>query len=121
WTRVSMSSDGLRIAASANNPSGLVAISYDGGTSWTPTGVGTSWTAVAVAGNGGSVAAGAFDSSANKLYTGAVTTQTVVDTITGVKDSAVELVYIGSNQFVMVSSNNMTIPPHTYRNSTTSR
>ncbi|RIJ89579.1 MAG: hypothetical protein DCC44_11810 [Acidobacteria bacterium] len=121
WTRASMSSDGLRIAASANNPSGLVAISYDGGTSWTPTGVGTSWTAVAVAGNGGSVAAGAFDSSANKLYTGAVTTQTVVDTITGVKDSAVELVYIGSNQFVMVSSNNMTIPPHTYRNSTTSR
>jgi len=121
WTRVSMSSDGLRIAASANNPSGLVGISYDGGTSWTPTGVGTSWTAVAVAGNGGSVAAGAFDSSANKLYTGAVTTQTVVDTITGVKDSAVELVYIGSNQFVMVSSNNMTIPPHTYRNSTTSR
>ncbi len=121
WTRVSMSSDGLRIAASANNPSGLVAISYDGGTSWTPTGVGTSWTAVAVSGNGGSVAAGAFDSSANKLYTGAVTTQTVVDTITGVKDSAVELVYIGSNQFVMVSSNNMTIPPHTYRNSTTSR
>lgn len=121
WTRVSVSSDGSRIAATANNPSGLVAISYDGGTSWTPTGVGTSWSAVAVAGNGGRVAAGAFDSSANKLYTGPVTTQTIVDTITGVKDSAVELVYVGSNQFVMASSNNMTIPPHTYRASTVSR
>lgn len=121
WTRVSMSSDGSRIAASANNPSGLVVISYDSGTSWTPTGVGTSWTAVAVAGNGGRVAAGTFDSSANKLYTGPVTTQMIVDTITGVKDSAVELVYIGSNQFVMVSSNNMTIPPHTYRSSPPSK
>ncbi len=116
WTRASMSSDGSRIAVTAGDPSGLVAISYDGGTSWTLTGVGTAWTAVAVAGNGSRIAAAAFDNSANKLYTGPVATQTIVDTITGVKDSAVELVYIGSNQFVMVSSNGMTIPPHTYRN-----
>jgi hypothetical protein len=93
---------------------GELDISYDGGNSWTPTGTGTNWTAVAVAGNGNRVSAGMADNSLNKLYSGPVTTQTFVDTITGVKDSAVELVYIGNNQFVMVSSNGMTIPPHTY-------
>ncbi|MCZ2391714.1 MAG: hypothetical protein LC113_11635 [Acidobacteria bacterium] len=118
WASVSMSSDGMRIAASAVNSSpypGVLTISYDGGTSWTPTGSGTSWTAVAFAGSGSRLSASMSNgASNNKLYTGPVQTITVVDTITGVKDSAVELVYIGSNKFAMVTNNNMTIPPHNY-------
>jgi len=107
----------MRIAAAAVTSGGfpgVLAISYDGGNSWTPTGIGTNWNAIAIAGNGGRLAAAMYDGVLNKLYSGPIATTTVVDTITGVKDSAVELVYIGGNQFAMVSSNTMTIPPHTY-------
>lgn len=119
WSGASISSDGTRIAVSAGgtlggSPVGLAAISYDGGGNWTPTGVGTVWLAIAVAGNGNRLSASTYDNNFNQLYTGPLTTTAIVDTITGIKDSAVELVYIGNNQFAMVSSNNMTIPPHTY-------
>lgn len=117
WASVSISSDGMRIAAAAVTSGGfpgVLAISYDGGNSWTPTGIGTNWNAIAIAGNGGRLAAAMYDGVLNKLYSGPIAITTVVDTITGVKDSAVELVYIGGNQFAMVSSNTMTIPPHTY-------
>jgi hypothetical protein len=67
-----------------------------------------------MAGNGTRMAAGAYDNALNPIYSGPIQTITVVDTLTGVKDSALELVYIGNNQFAMVSSNGMTIPPHTY-------
>jgi len=118
WNNASISSDGMRIAVTAggviSGPGGLVVISYDGGNSWTPTGIGTVWSAVAVAGNGTKMAAATADNNLNKLFSGPLQTITVVDTLTGVKDSAIELVYIGNNQFAMVSSNGMTIPPHTY-------
>ncbi|MCC6824841.1 MAG: hypothetical protein IT172_03770 [Acidobacteria bacterium] len=124
WNGVSMSSDGIRIAVTAGGvvggAGGLVVISYDGGTSWTPTGVGTVWSAVAVAGNGSRMSAAMIDNNLNKLYSGPIQTTTIVDSISGVKDSSVELVYIGSNQFVMVTSNNMTLVPHTYRGTPTS-
>jgi len=124
WNGVSMSSDGMKIAVTAGGvvggAGGLVVISYDGGTSWTPTGIGTVWSAVAVAGNGNRMSAAMIDNNLNKLYSGPIQTTTIVDSITGVKDSAVELVYIGSNQFVMVTSNNMTLVPHTYRGTATS-
>lgn len=120
-----MSSDGTRIAVTAGGvvggAGGLVVISYDGGNSWTPTGIGTVWSAVAVAGNGTRMAASILDNDYNRLFSGPIQTITVVDTITGIKDSAVELVYLGSNQFAMVSSSGMTIPPHTYRGTATSR
>lgn len=125
WSGVSMSSDGTRIAVTAGGvvggAGGLVVISYDGGNSWTPTGIGTVWSAVAVAGNGTRMAASILDNDYNRLFSGPIQTITVVDTITGIKDSAVELVYLGSNQFAMVSSSGMTIPPHTYRGTATSR
>lgn len=111
WSGVSISSDGMRIAASAN---GVLTISYDGGNSWTPTGSGSLWTSASISGNGNRMSATTGDSNASKLFTGPISTTTIVDTITGIKDSAVELVYIGNNQFAMVSSNGMTIPPHTY-------
>lgn len=120
WSGVSMSSDGMRVAVSAGGSVGgggavgLLAISYNGGTSWTPTGIGTVWGAVAMAGNGTRMSATTIDNSQNLLYSGPIQTITVVDTLTGIKDSAVELVYIGNDQFAMVSSNGMTIPPHTY-------
>jgi len=118
WASVSMSSDGTRIAAAVSTLAGTypgkVLISYDGGNSWTPTGIGTSWSAIVVAGNGSRISAAMYDGVLNKLYSGPISTTTIVDTITGIKDSAVELVYIGNNQFAMVSSNGMTIPPHTY-------
>ncbi|MBS1768199.1 MAG: hypothetical protein JSS77_00910 [Acidobacteria bacterium] len=118
WASVSMSSDGTRIAAAVSTLSGIypgkVLISYDGGNSWTPTGVGTSWNAITVAGNGSRISAAMYDGVLNKLYSGPISTTMIVDTITGIKDSAVELVYIGNNQFAMVSSNGMTIPPHNY-------
>ena len=125
WVQASMSSDGQRIALAAarydfgccTHRPGELDISYDGGTSWTPTGTGQTWSAVSVAGNGNWVSAamgGDETTFVNKLYSGPVTTQTFIDTITGVKDSAIELVYIGNNQFAMVSSTGMTIPPQTY-------
>lgn len=121
WSAVSVSSDGARIAVVAPTYVGVgvtypgaMLLSYDGGTSWTMSGVNESWSAVAMAGNGTRMAAGTYDNDLNPIYSGPIQTITVVDTLTGVKDSALELVYIGNNQFAMVSSNGMTIPPHTY-------
>lgn len=121
WSSITMSADGMRIAAVgptyAGPPSvpGTVEISYDGGNSWTLTGSGTSWLAVAMSGDGGRMAASMADPPQSKLYSGPVATTTIVDSITGPKDSAVELVYIGNNQFAMVSSSgNIALTPHTY-------
>jgi len=121
WSSITMSADGMRIAAVgptyAGPPSvpGTVEISYDGGNSWTLTGSGTSWLAVAMSGNGGRMAASMADPPQSKLYSGPVATTTIVDSITGPKDSAVELVYIGNNQFAMVSSSgNIALTPQTY-------
>ncbi|MBX7062765.1 MAG: hypothetical protein K1X52_14015 [Pyrinomonadaceae bacterium] len=115
WSGASMSADGARIAVTAAGSNGLVLISYNGGTSWTTTGVDTNWTTVSVAGNGNFMAAGMSDGSQNRLYSGPISTTTIVDSIAGPKDSAVELVYIGSNQFVMVSkSGAIALVPNNY-------
>ena len=108
---VSASADGTRLAATVNG--GRIYLSSNGGLTWTPEteAPSTNWCSVTLSADGTHIAAAALGNGggAGAIYTahttaGAITGTSVNGSLLGSQGSAVELQYIGNNQFMPVSS-----------------
>jgi hypothetical protein len=106
WAAIASSSDGSKLAAAAQNDGIYNSINY--GVTWAQQ-LGTTnnvWNCIASSADGSTLAAGVFGGG---IYYApdAVRTTTTTGTnglISGIQGSAVELQYIGNNQFMPVSS-----------------
>jgi len=106
---IASSADGLRLVAVAYG--GGIYASVDGGVTWTqqagaPT---ENWSSVAASADGAKLAAGIYNTTTGGIYYGVSGTQSSTTTnsnasISGPQGSAVELQYIGNNQWMPVSS-----------------
>jgi hypothetical protein len=106
---IASSADGFRLVAVAYG--GGIYASGDGGVTWSqqvnaPT---ENWSCVAASADGSKVAAGIYNTTAGGIYYSVSGTQSSTSTnsnasITGPQGSAVELQYIGNNQWMPVSS-----------------
>ncbi len=109
WSCVASSSDGSRLVAAVNG--GYLYTSINGGTSWQTNATTANWSSVVSPVNSTSVAAVIYNSTTSGtagIYTSQASAQTVTTTGTGGylfgdQSSAVELQYIGNNQFMPVS------------------
>ena len=106
WAAIAGSADGNRLVAVSQN--GGIYCSLDYGATWsaqsgTP---GKTWNCVASSSDGGTLAAGVFGGGLYSLQASfqTTTTQGTNGSLSGVQGSAVELQYIGNNQFMPVSS-----------------
>ena len=110
WTSLACSSDGGKLVATAYN--GGVYLSANWGTTWQlqanlPTLV--NWYCAAISSGGSTLAAGIYNSSSGGIYVSESAAQTATTTgtngyISGGQGTAVELQYIGNNQWMPVSS-----------------
>ncbi len=109
WSSLACSSDGSKLIAAAN--SGGIYTSANGGTTWAQETNGlpasASWSCVALSANGTAMAAGVYNGG---IYAAQISSQNAVTTtpgtsgyLYGAQGSAVELQYIGNNQFMPVS------------------
>ena len=109
WSSIAMSADGGRLVAAANG--GGVYFSADSGVTWTKQTLSNqNWKTVACSADGSKVVAGyATSSNAGGLYSWSATAHASVSTVgatgslVGGQNTAVELQYIGNNQFMPVS------------------
>lgn len=114
WTSLACSSDGSKFVATAYNNG--VYISDNWGATWLPQTSNlpttTTWNCAASSSSGGTIAAGIYNPSASGnygIYTSAAGSQTTTTAgtsgyISGGQGSAVELQYIGNNEFMPVGS-----------------
>jgi len=106
WTSIASSADGSKLAAVA--AAGGIYLSSNGGSTWTqanPTN-GAAWSCIASSADGSKLAATILGGG---IYHSQASLQTVTTTgtggyINGIQGSAVELQYIGNNQWMPVSS-----------------
>ena len=109
WASIAMSADGGRLVAGVNG--GGVYISSDGGITWVPQNLSNqNWKTVTCSADGSKVLAGyATSSSTGGLYYWTASAHSSVSTagtsgsLIGGQNAAVELQYIGNNQFMPVS------------------
>jgi hypothetical protein len=109
WSSAACSSDGSKIIATVNG--GVIYTSGNWGVTWQTNNVpANSWTCVASSASGTTLAAGINNTISGGIYTSQASTQTAATTtvgtggfINGSQGSAVELQYIGNNQFMPVS------------------
>lgn len=109
WTSVASSSDGSKLVAVVKG--GLVYTSDNWGATWQNNGLTGNWQCVASSSDGSTVAAGIYNSTTSGLYgiytavsdSESMTTAGTGGFIGGSQGSAVELQYIGNNQFMPVS------------------
>jgi hypothetical protein len=110
WSAVACSSDGSKLVASVNG--GVIYTSGNWGVTWQTNSVPVnSWSCVASSSSGTTLAAGIDNATtAGGIYTSEASTQTATSTTAGTsgyllgsQGSAVELQYIGNNQFMPVS------------------
>ena len=109
WTAVASSADGSKLVAVMKG--GAIYTSDNWGTTWQNNGMTAQWNSVASSSDGNIIAAGIYNSTTSGLYgiyTATSDAQTVTTTgangfIGGSQGSAVELQYIGNNQFMPVS------------------
>lgn len=107
WNCLAASSDCTRILAGVSN--GLLYASSDFGATWAAFSTSSNlvWSALAASSDGVTSAAGASGIGTGTLYYSAATSRTATSTtnsISGGQGAAVELQYIGNNQFMPVSS-----------------
>ncbi|HEU6447413.1 MAG TPA: hypothetical protein VFV23_03120 [Verrucomicrobiae bacterium] len=112
WLSIASSADGNRLVAVSD--SGSIYTSGNGGTTWQQQTNGfygsPSWESVASSADGSKLAAVIFNASSGGIYTSQSSIQTTTTTvgtsgfITGGQGTAVELQYIGNNQWMPVSS-----------------
>ncbi|HUZ05959.1 MAG TPA: hypothetical protein VMV89_00570, partial [Candidatus Paceibacterota bacterium] len=106
WTSIASSADGSKLAAVAN--AGGIYLSSNGGATWTQSNPanGAVWSCIASSADGSKLAATILGGG---IYYSQASLQTVTTTgpggyINGIQGSAVELQYIGNNQWMPVSS-----------------
>jgi hypothetical protein len=106
WTAITSSADGSRLAAVIDG--GGIYHSSNSGLTWTQTGAPVNnWYSIVSSSDGGGLAAGIDGGGIYTSQSSSQITTTTVGTngyITGGQGSAVELQYIGNNQFMPVSS-----------------
>jgi hypothetical protein len=106
WAAITCSSDGSKLVAASQNGGIYSSINY--GVTWSqqPGTTNTTWNCITSSADGGTVAAGVFGGGI--FYAPAamrsVTTAGTNGILSGIQGSAVELQYIGNNQFMPVSS-----------------
>ncbi len=106
WGCLTASADCTRLIAGVS--SGLIYASANFGANWSPLSGSTNqvWSALAASADGTKLA-GAVNSASGQIYYSAAAAQSTTSTngtLTGSQGSAVELQYIGNNQFMPVSS-----------------
>ncbi len=106
WAAIDSSSDGSKLVAASQNGGIYTSINY--GVTWTQQSGTTNklWNCITSSADGTKLAAGVFGGG---IYNAQATLQTATTTgtngiLSGVQGSAVELQYIGNNQFMPVSS-----------------
>jgi hypothetical protein len=107
WAAIASSSDGGKLAAASQG--GGIYTSINFGTTWTQQSgtTGKNWNCIASSASGGTLAAGVSPGSGLYYAQAALQTVTTPGTsggISGTQGSAVELQYIGNNQWMPVSS-----------------
>lgn len=109
WYAVASSGDGSKLAAAVNG--GFIYTSANGGATWQTNATTALWAAATISSDGTTLAAAINDTSTidnNGIYLSTGTSQSVTTTgmtgsLYGGPGSAVELIYIGNNQFMPVS------------------
>ena len=107
WSCLTLSADGNRILAGARNS--VLYGSANFGATWTPLSTTNAlWSCVASSSDGSKVAAG-INASAGQIYYSSIAPQFTTSSVSnaaigGGQGTAVELQYIGNNQFMPVSS-----------------
>ncbi|MBX3290778.1 MAG: hypothetical protein KF855_15795 [Acidobacteria bacterium] len=103
WPSITSSADGTKLAAVVLG--GQIWISTDSGSTWTARGSNRQWASITSSADGTKLAAGV---SGGQIYTRGpalpATTAGTAGYLTGGKFSTIELVYIGSGQFVAVNA-----------------
>jgi hypothetical protein len=111
WVSIASSSDGSKLVAVASG--GNIYTSANWGTTWLPQTInvatGVNWGCAASSASGSVLAAGIYNSTSGGIYTSQASSQTTTTAgttgfISGGQGTAVELQYIGNNQFMPVSS-----------------
>ena len=106
WNCLAASADGTRLIAGVTN--GLLYASANLGATWSALAntTNSAWSALASSADGSTLVAG-VNSSTGGIYYSSPSTQSITSTngfLTGSQGSAVELQYIGNNQFMPVSA-----------------
>jgi hypothetical protein len=104
WTAIATSADGSRLAAVVY--ADQVYLSSNSGVTWVPHAAPQNWSCVASSSDGTKLVAG---TSPGQIFTastgpGSSTTQGTLGGLSGIQNSSVQLLYIGNNQFVLLSS-----------------
>ncbi|HXI72986.1 MAG TPA: hypothetical protein VNN22_21815 [Verrucomicrobiae bacterium] len=106
WASIASSADGGKLVAASQNGGIYNSINY--GVTWTqqPGTPGKAWNCITSSADGGRLAAGVFGGGIYSAQAASqvATTPGVNGGISGIQGSAVELQYIGNNQFMPVSS-----------------
>jgi hypothetical protein len=107
WSCLAASADCTRLVAGVSN--GVIYASPDFGTTWSALAGSTNqvWSALASSADGSKLAGASNPGTGGNIYYSSVSAQFTTSTnsfITGSQGSAVELQYIGNNQFMPVSS-----------------
>ena len=100
WVSIASSSDGSKLVAVTSG--GQIYTSTDSGVTWTARATNRSWQAVASSSDGSKLVAVV---SSGQIYTSIPVSEvtTTATTLGGAAYSSIELVYIGSNQWVITS------------------
>jgi len=100
WTYVASSSDGTILAATVSG--GMIYISTDSGETWSPTESNRGWVGIAMSANGRKLVAVPIG---DKIYNTSLYTTTTGSSgyLSGSQGSAIELQYIGNNQWMPLS------------------
>ena len=104
WYGVASSADGMKLVAVAYG--GQIYVSSDGGSNWLPRESNRNWFAVASSADGLKLVAAEYGSGGGgRLYTSSVgVTPGAAGYLTGAQGSAIQLQYLGNNQFMPLSS-----------------
>ena len=111
WNSVASSSNGRRLVATENGAGsygsvsgGQIYISFDFGVTWTPDTSNQKWFSIALLPFGGSFFANTSDGKIYQVTGIGQTTTGITGSISGEQYDAVELQYVGNNQFTILNS-----------------